>query len=145
MVSERGHRDYTSRAHEDNRLPRRRTASASAPLAFEDGDKLLADEIENLLPEEFAPATEAPRAFAFEEMLACEACLRANPPTRMNCLYCGEKLPAAETRAAHLRPTLRPLEEWERGLNVILLPCEREPSPESLAEAAKFLRTDDER
>jgi hypothetical protein len=106
----------------------------------------LADEIEDrLLPEGLAATADEPRGFAFEEMLACDACLRANPPTRMSCLYCGEKLPVAEERAAHLRPTLRPLEEWERGINVVLLPGAFEPTPEVLSEAAKFLRTDAER
>ncbi|HJZ81651.1 MAG TPA: hypothetical protein VKD91_14945 [Pyrinomonadaceae bacterium] len=35
-----------------------------------------------------------PRSFAHAEMVTCEACLRANPPTRGNCLYCGAQLPA---------------------------------------------------
>ena len=105
----------------------------------------MADEIDNLLPEEFGAGTEAPRAFTFEEMVACDACLRANPPTRLNCLYCGEKLPAAEARASQLRPNLRPLEEWERGFNVILMPGGAEPAAEVLLDAAKLLRTDTQR
>lgn len=35
-----------------------------------------------------------PRSFAPAEMVTCESCLRANPPTRTGCLYCGEPLPA---------------------------------------------------
>ena len=33
-----------------------------------------------------------PRTFAEDEMVLCEDCLRANPPTRANCLYCGAQL-----------------------------------------------------
>ena len=34
-----------------------------------------------------------PQSFALAEMVTCDACLRANPPTRSNCLYCGAILP----------------------------------------------------
>jgi hypothetical protein len=62
------------------------------------------------------------RGFTREQMVACESCARANPPTRMNCLYCGATLPFNEATAALRRPALRPLEEWEQGFNVVLLP-----------------------
>ena len=35
------------------------------------------------------------QSFALTEMITCDACLRANPPTRSKCLYCGAIL--AET------------------------------------------------
>jgi hypothetical protein len=39
-------------------------------------------------------ATEArPRAFELGEMVTCEACRRANPPTWASCLYCAANLP----------------------------------------------------
>lgn len=37
-----------------------------------------------------------PRSFTPAEMVTCESCLRANPPTRPSCLYCGERLPATQ-------------------------------------------------
>lgn len=37
-----------------------------------------------------------PQSFAFAEMITCEECLRANPPTRLNCLYCGAPLPLGD-------------------------------------------------
>lgn len=64
----------------------------------------------------------APRPFTPEQLVACEECARANPPTRMKCLYCGATLPVTEQSAALRRPTLKKLEEWEQGFNVILLP-----------------------
>ncbi len=36
------------------------------------------------------------KKFAPDEMMRCEACLRANPPTRSQCMYCGAALQPAE-------------------------------------------------
>ena len=83
---------------------------------------------------------EAPRRFEPAELVACDACLRANAPTRMNCLYCGAPLPADGRGAAMRRPALRKLEEWERGFNVVLHPPASEPAPETLEEVAALLR-----
>lgn len=82
------------------------------------------------------------RRFAADEMVACDECARSNPPTRMNCLYCGAALPRDERSALHLRPVLRRLEEWEAGRNVILLPRAGAISlaSEKLNEAATLLR-----
>lgn len=93
--------------------------------------------------EEDAGAQVAARAFAPGEMVACEACLRANPPTRMSCLYCGAALPVSDTSNDLRRPTLRALEAWEQGFNVVLVPetaaaCEL--SVDNLSEAAGLLR-----
>jgi hypothetical protein len=38
-----------------------------------------------------------PWRFSHEQMVTCESCLRANPPTRPTCLYCGATLPASST------------------------------------------------
>ncbi len=101
----------------------------------------LGGEDEFLAGEEFAPA-EA-RGFAPEQLVGCARCTRRNPPTRMNCLYCGEPLPVTDESAHLRRPVLRPLEGWERGLNVILLPRRsRELTREDVAEAAGFLKID---
>jgi hypothetical protein len=64
--------------------------------------------------------TAGPRAFAPGQMTACGACGRQSPPTRMNCLYCGARLPAPAAGEDLRRPALRPPEEWEPGLNVVL-------------------------
>src|SRR4030095_3258808 len=36
------------------------------------------------------------RSFTPAEMITCDSCLRANPPTRPTCMYCGERLLADE-------------------------------------------------
>jgi hypothetical protein len=98
------------------------------------------------------------RPFAAEQLIACDVCLRANAPTRMNCLYCGARLPVNAQNASLRRPALKKLEEWEQGFNVVLLPrVAREPfdaveassnegietsSHEAIAEAASLLRLD---
>jgi len=74
-----------------------------------------------------APAVDAsmsiePKPFAIDQMIRCEECLRANGPTKVNCLYCGAALPFNETLVNLQKPALRPLEKWEQGYNNILLP-----------------------
>lgn len=86
------------------------------------------------------PEISAPAPFSPDQMLRCDECLRANPPTRVNCLYCGVTLPHDETTVALQKPALRPLEKWEQGYNNILLPPAANLSADSLAEAADLLR-----
>ena len=84
---------------------------------------------------------EGVRGFAPEQLVACESCSRTNAPTRMNCLYCGSPLPRNEERAALLRPTLRKLEEWEQGFNVVLLPVASQgAASDKLGDAASLLK-----
>lgn len=81
-----------------------------------------------------------PAAFAADQMVRCEDCLRANPPTRTSCLYCGAALPVKESNATLQRPTLRPLEQWEQGYNNILVRAPAALSEPNLTEAADLLR-----
>ncbi|HYU97410.1 MAG TPA: hypothetical protein VE977_01155, partial [Pyrinomonadaceae bacterium] len=88
------------------------------------------DEPQDLTPAPFAP----------NQMVRCDECLRANPPTRVNCLYCAALLPRNETTANLQKPALRPLEKWEQGYNNILLPPAANLNPADLADAADLLR-----
>jgi hypothetical protein len=67
-------------------------------------------------------STTETKAFAPDQMIRCDECLRANGPTRINCLYCGAALPVNESSVNLQKPALRPLEKWEQGYNNILLP-----------------------
>jgi hypothetical protein len=82
------------------------------------------------------------RAFKRDELIACERCGRASPPTRMKCLYCGATLPADEGGEDRRRPALKPLEAWERGFNVVLAPggADSQLGGDALAEAASLVR-----
>ena len=73
-------------------------------------------------------------------MVRCEECLRANPPTRVNCLYCAAILPTDETTIHLQKPSLRPLEKWEQGYNNILWPPPANVSEPGLSEGAALLR-----
>jgi hypothetical protein len=90
------------------------------------------------------PADATPEPFAPEQMVRCDECLRANPPTRVNCLYCAAVLPINEATVNLQKPALRPLEKWEQGYNTILLPSPAnfpdELANETLCEAADLLR-----
>ncbi len=93
-----------------------------------------------ITPDLSLPQTESP-GFAPEEMVRCESCLRANPPTRIECLYCATPLPLSVEAAAQARPLLRPLEKWEQGQNCILLTSpEAGLTEEAVAEATGLLR-----
>ena len=90
-----------------------------------------------------AEGSGAARPFAPGQMVACEECLRANPPTRMNCLYCGASLPRTKESAALWRPTLKKLEEWEQGFNVVTLArAAGALTSDAAEEAASLLRLD---
>jgi hypothetical protein len=86
----------------------------------------------------------APKPFAPAQMVRCHECLRANPPTRVTCLYCAAVLPLSETTVNLQKPALRPLEKWEQGYNNILLPRPANNAGDladpELREAADLLR-----
>ncbi len=100
---------------------------------------------ENIPMPNDGPAPELPvRSFTPEQMVRCESCLRANPPTRANCLYCGSALPAQSAAHVLQKPALRPLEKWEHGYNNILTPPAANLTESCLAEIANFLRLEKE-
>jgi len=90
------------------------------------------------------PGDLAPERFTPEQMVRCEECLRANPPTRVNCLYCAAALPFSDSSINLQKPALRPLEKWEQGYNNILLPRSanwaEDIADTELSEAADLLR-----
>src|SRR5688572_9496157 len=69
-------------------------------------------------------------AFDPQELVACVGCGRSNPPTRLKCLYCGRDLETKAENAELIKPTLRKLELWERGINLILAPRQPETEPD---------------
>jgi len=81
-----------------------------------------------------------PQGFAPEQMIRCEECLRANPPTRINCLYCSVPLPVTESSARLRTPVLRRPEKHELGYNTIVLPSSHVFSREAIEDAASLLR-----
>ena len=85
-----------------------------------------------------------PQGFSPEQMIRCEECLRANPPTRVSCLYCVAPLPLTEASARLRKPVLRPPDKHQLGYNNILLPQEQAVSSEGISEAATLLKLSEE-
>lgn len=81
-----------------------------------------------------------PTGFAPDQMIRCEECLRVNPPTRINCLYCSVPLPVTESSARLRKPSLRRTEKHELGYNTIVLPSSARATPETIGAAASFLK-----
>jgi hypothetical protein len=99
------------------------------------------DSEENPLWDGLEPQSTERSGFAPDQMVRCENCLRANPPTRTGCLYCASQLPATAASTAIQRPTLRRLEAWEQGFNTILVPEGAAPLAENiLTETSRLLR-----
>ncbi|HKO42409.1 MAG TPA: hypothetical protein VJU84_03915 [Pyrinomonadaceae bacterium] len=102
---------------------------------------------ENIPAEAFTvgPAAEAIPRFTPDQMVTCESCLRSNPPTRLQCLYCGGSLPLNSAAFDLQKPELRPLENWEQGYNNILKSSlATKLSDEALAAATDLLKLDKE-
>ena len=81
-----------------------------------------------------------PQGFSLAEMIRCEECLRSNPPTRINCLYCSVPLPVTESSARLRKPLLRPVEKHESGYNTIVLSRDETRSTAAIGEAAALLK-----
>jgi hypothetical protein len=94
---------------------------------------------ENILPFTGPIEPSEPQGFAPDQMIRCEECLRANPPTRVACLYCSATLPMTEAAARLRKPVLRPPEKHQPGYNSILLPS-AEPTAEVLSQVADLLK-----
>jgi hypothetical protein len=92
-----------------------------------------------LFPDELVVPSEQ-QSFSPDQMIRCEECLRANPPTRVNCLYCAAVLPTDDVSVHLKKPSLRPLETWEQGYNNILWPSPANLKEAALTEAAALLR-----
>jgi hypothetical protein len=100
---------------------------------------------------EFDVASEKkPQSFTHAEMITCDACLRANPPTRGRCLYCGVDLrvvpgdhdlqPTGEVKESTAESTAGPTPNVGDGYLVALAPGQTNiPSESSLAAIEALL------
>ncbi len=81
-----------------------------------------------------------PQGFTPDQMIRCDECLRANPPTRVACLYCSAPLPMTEESARLRKPVLKPPEKHQTAYNNILLPGEQDRTDEDFAQGADLLK-----
>lgn len=75
-------------------------------------------------------------AYAADDLVTCAKCSRTNPPTRPKCVYCGADLEIPEEKARRARPTLRRLEAWEKGFNVVFVSAS-DPDTVAVARSLK--------
>jgi hypothetical protein len=86
-------------------------------------------------------APSEPQGFAHDEMLRCDVCLRANPPTRANCLYCAAALTTGRKTVDPRAITLKPVDDSILGYNCILFPTRANNyAPGKLQTAAQLLK-----
>ena len=77
-------------------------------------------------------------------MIICAKCARKNPPTRLKCLYCGAELEISEAQSGLLKLSLRKLEIWEKGFNIIYKTKTPDFDETNLQEIAKMLKLEKE-
>lgn len=80
-------------------------------------------------------------AFRADEMIVCAKCGKANPPNRASCLYCATPIVLPEERKLQAKLNLRPLENWEKGFNLVFI---RSAGDADAAGAAGYLSIDPE-
>jgi hypothetical protein len=80
-------------------------------------------------------------SFSPEELIVCEACLRANPPTRARCLYCGAQLQTVDERVNPVQTTAPESTSQQSGPCLVLLPDRaQEISEDRISEIASLLQ-----
>ncbi|MGI8670149.1 MAG: hypothetical protein ACR2J3_09950 [Aridibacter sp.] len=75
-----------------------------------------------------------------EEMFICQKCQRKNPPTRLDCMYCGVELEFDENETQRLKPVLRKIEPHEKGFNLVYLANAESWNESHLSEVGKMTR-----
>ena len=88
------------------------------------------------------PTDENPR-FSPDELVACGACSRSNPPDRTSCLYCGAALEAASIRSDIAKINYQRPEPWQDGFSLIYA-GKSELESSAIEKAAELLRLDHE-
>ncbi|MEP7214375.1 MAG: hypothetical protein ABI791_14960 [Acidobacteriota bacterium] len=83
------------------------------------------------------PITSEEIGFKPDEMTACAACGRANPPNRLNCFYCAVTFDAETVDRSRVKLAQTRLESWERGLNMVAVSATGEISDDAAADVAR--------
>ncbi len=80
-----------------------------------------------------------PVGFGQDELIVCGSCSRANPPNRLECIYCGEALELNEEQKQALQPVVSTAEAWEPAVSIVLVAKPEPEGTEALTEASKML------
>ena len=84
------------------------------------------------------PVTSEQIGYAAQEMIACGKCAKTNPPNRLNCLYCGALLELPSEIAAGIRFKPSEIEDWEPGVNIVVVEGLNAADPQAIASAVLF-------
>ena len=90
--------------------------------------------------EETSSFSSEPQRFTPDELVPCETCRRANPPTRTNCIYCAAALPASKKISDHRVIRLKPVEDSVPGHNCIV--TNHQLGVSQFARGSELLRID---
>jgi hypothetical protein len=82
--------------------------------------------------------------FTPDEMIGCGKCAKPNPPTRTNCLYCGNGLDNRTASSAETALNVRELEGWENGFNVVIVESSKADTKSAAAGLARLLTAESE-
>ncbi|HLA96040.1 MAG TPA: hypothetical protein VK612_09980 [Pyrinomonadaceae bacterium] len=82
--------------------------------------------------------------FSGGEMIECGSCRRANPPNRLQCMYCSAALDLPEAAANSIHLKLREVESWEKGFNVVIVPSQISAVTDAAIRAAESASIDQE-
>ena len=103
-------------------------------LSLKDNENMPFLDDDSLAPSE-------PQGFAHDEMVRCDVCLRSNPPTRANCLYCAAALTTSRKTVEARAVTLKPVDDSVLGYNCILFPTiPNNYAADKLQTAAQLLK-----
>jgi hypothetical protein len=81
-----------------------------------------------------------PKSFAADELINCDKCARANPPTRLACLYCGAALAtAAQLEVSPLADSEDRTASSGDGFYVVLIPRETDQIDEAAVSQLALL------
>jgi len=83
-------------------------------------------------------------SFKPEQMISCEKCGKANPPTRLSCFYCSAEIQISAEHQHLVKLNLRKPENWEKGFNIICLPGMEGRTESNLPTIARLLSIDAE-
>ena len=73
--------------------------------------------------------------FSADELITCGKCAKASPPNRLNCFYCGEALELPSEIAAGIRFKPSEIEDWEPGVNIVVVDGLSGVDPQSIGSA----------
>ena len=97
---------------------------------------MLTEETRSTLDNE--PSSANPRGFSAAELINCAACLRPNPPNRVNCLYCGFALSGAEAIEQYQDQAVKRA-KTDNATHIVVASRRSDPDENQISKAAALV------